>query len=73
MALGWRLGPTLSICDPKCYCLGGVWGHSQQRNILEAEDIDEGLRAAAAVGKRHGLECHGVSIAEAIAKNRRKL
>jgi predicted metalloprotease len=28
-----------------------VWGHStQQRNILEAGDVDEGLKAAAAVG-----------------------
>jgi predicted metalloprotease len=32
-------------------CLAGVWGHStQQRNILEAGDVDEGLKAAAAVG-----------------------
>jgi len=32
-------------------CFAGVWGHStQQRNILEAGDVDEGLKAAAAVG-----------------------
>jgi len=32
-------------------CLAGVWGHStQQRNLLEAGDVDEGLKAAAAVG-----------------------
>jgi uncharacterized protein len=32
-------------------CLAGVWGHStEQRNILEAGDVDEGLHAAAAVG-----------------------
>jgi|SRR5689334_1245038 len=32
-------------------CLAGVWGHStQQRNILEAGDVDEAMRAAAAVG-----------------------
>src|ERR1700720_706444 len=32
-------------------CLAGVWGHStQQRNILEGGDVDEGLKAAAAVG-----------------------
>jgi predicted metalloprotease len=32
-------------------CLAGVWGHStNQRNILEAGDLEEGLRAAAAVG-----------------------
>jgi len=32
-------------------CYAGVWGNStQQRNILEAGDVDEGLGAAAAVG-----------------------
>lgn len=32
-------------------CLAGVWGHStQQRNILEAGDVEEALRAASAVG-----------------------
>lgn len=32
-------------------CLAGVWGHStQQRDILEAGDVDSGLKAAAAVG-----------------------
>ncbi len=32
-------------------CFAGVWGHStQQRNILEEGDVEEGLRAAAAVG-----------------------
>jgi hypothetical protein len=32
-------------------CLAGVWGHSTaQRNILEQGDIEEGLRAAAAIG-----------------------
>lgn len=32
-------------------CLAGVWGHStEQRNILEQGDVDEALRAAAAVG-----------------------
>ncbi|MGH9539326.1 MAG: KPN_02809 family neutral zinc metallopeptidase [Terriglobales bacterium] len=32
-------------------CLAGVWGHStQQRNLLESGDVDEGLKAAAAVG-----------------------
>jgi uncharacterized protein len=32
-------------------CLAGVWGHStQQRNILDPGDVDEGLKAAAAVG-----------------------
>jgi len=32
-------------------CFAGVWGHfAAQRNLLEAGDIEEGLRAAAAVG-----------------------
>jgi predicted metalloprotease len=32
-------------------CLAGVWGHStQQRSLLEQQDIQSGLRAAAAVG-----------------------
>jgi predicted metalloprotease len=32
-------------------CFAGIWGHStQQRNILESGDVEEGLRAAAAVG-----------------------
>jgi predicted metalloprotease len=32
-------------------CFAGIWGHStQQRNILEAGDVEQGLNAAAAVG-----------------------
>jgi predicted metalloprotease len=32
-------------------CFAGVWGHStQQRNLLDPGDVDEGLKAAAAVG-----------------------
>src|SRR5215470_3898664 len=32
-------------------CLAGVWGHStEQRNILEQGDVEEGLRAASAIG-----------------------
>src|SRR5437763_7641251 len=32
-------------------CFAGVWGHStQQRNILESGDVEEGLNAAASVG-----------------------
>ena len=32
-------------------CFAGVWGHdTQQRNILQAGDVEEGLNAAASVG-----------------------
>ena len=32
-------------------CLSGVWGHStKQRNIIDAADVEAGMRAAAAVG-----------------------
>ena len=32
-------------------CLAGVWGYyAARRNILEAGDVEEGLRAAAAIG-----------------------
>jgi uncharacterized protein len=32
-------------------CFAGIWAHStQQRNLLEAGDVEEGLNAAAAVG-----------------------
>jgi predicted metalloprotease len=32
-------------------CYAGVWAHStEQRRLLEAGDVDEGLSAAAAVG-----------------------
>ena len=32
-------------------CLAGVWGHStEQRNILEAGDVDDALNAASAIG-----------------------
>jgi uncharacterized protein len=32
-------------------CYAGVWGHfAQRRNLLDPGDVDEGLRAAAAVG-----------------------
>jgi predicted metalloprotease len=32
-------------------CYAGVWGHfAQRRNLLEAGDLEEGLRAASAVG-----------------------
>jgi predicted metalloprotease len=32
-------------------CYAGVWGHfANRRNLLEAGDLEEGMRAAAAVG-----------------------
>ena len=32
-------------------CLAGVWGnHASKKNLLDADDVDEGLRAAAAIG-----------------------
>jgi len=32
-------------------CLAGVWGnHANKKNLLDADDVDEGLRAAAAIG-----------------------
>jgi len=32
-------------------CLAGVWGHStEQRNIVDQSDVEDGLRAAASVG-----------------------
>ena len=32
-------------------CLAGVWGHAgKERNLLEPGDVEEGLRAAAAIG-----------------------
>jgi hypothetical protein len=35
-------------------CFAGVWAHStEQRNIVHEEDIDAGLKAAAAVGDDH--------------------
>jgi uncharacterized protein len=35
-------------------CLAGVWAHStQQRNIVHEADIEDGLKAAAAVGDDH--------------------
>jgi predicted metalloprotease len=32
-------------------CLAGVWGnHAQKKNLLDPDDVDEGLNAAAAIG-----------------------
>lgn len=45
-------GNKLSVrLELQADCLAGVWAHStNQRNILEEGDIEEGLRAAAAIG-----------------------
>lgn len=47
-----RLEKSLSVrMELQADCFAGVWGHStQQRNLLEANDVQEGLAAAAAVG-----------------------
>ena len=35
-------------------CFAGIWGHStEQRNIVHPEDVDQALKAAAAVGDDH--------------------
>lgn len=35
-------------------CFAGVWGHStNQRNLLEQGDVEEGMKAAAAIGDDH--------------------
>jgi predicted metalloprotease len=44
-------------------CYAGLWGHSaQQRNILEAGDVEEGLGAAAAVGDDRMQEMSGRAV-----------
>jgi predicted metalloprotease len=45
-------GNELSIrLELQADCLAGVWGyHHQQRSLLEAGDIEEGMAAASAVG-----------------------
>jgi predicted metalloprotease len=47
-----QAGNQLSVAlELQADCFAGVWGHStQQRNILDPGDVDEGLKAAAAVG-----------------------
>jgi len=47
-----RMEKALSVrMELQADCFAGVWGHStQQRNLLEADDVQEGLAAAAAVG-----------------------
>ena len=57
-------------------CYAGVWGHStQQRNILEQGDVEEGLNAAAAVGDDRiqaasGAGIHPESFTHGTAKER---
>jgi predicted metalloprotease len=47
-----RLVNELSVrLELQADCLAGVWGHStSRRDILEEGDVEEGLRAAAAIG-----------------------
>jgi len=47
-----RVANELSVrLELQADCFAGVWGHStQQRNILESGDVEEGLKAASAVG-----------------------
>lgn len=47
-----RLANELSVrMELMADCLAGVWGHStNERDLLEPGDVDEGLRAAAAIG-----------------------
>ncbi len=47
-----RLQNQLSVrLELQADCLAGVWGHStEQRNILEPGEAEQGLRAAAAIG-----------------------
>jgi predicted metalloprotease len=47
-----RAANALSVrMELQADCLAGVWGnHAARRDILEAGDVEEGLRAAAAIG-----------------------
>ena len=47
-----RLEKALSVrMELQADCFAGIWGHTtQQRNLLEANDVQEGLAAAASVG-----------------------
>ena len=45
-------------------CYAGIWGHStSQRNILEQGDVEEGLKAAAAIGDDRIARMSGTRIA----------
>ena len=50
-----QLANDLSVrLELQADCYAGVWGNStEQRNILEAGDVESGLQAAAAVGDDH--------------------
>jgi predicted metalloprotease len=51
-SVGTREGNQLSVrLELQADCLAGVWGHhAGRRDLLEPGDVDEGLRAAAAIG-----------------------
>jgi hypothetical protein len=51
-SVGAREGNQLSVhLELQADCLAGVWGHhADRRDLLEPGDVDEGLRAAAAIG-----------------------
>ena len=48
-------GNQLSVAlELQADCYAGVWAHSgEQRNIIHADDVQQGLQAAAAVGDDH--------------------
>jgi len=50
--MGEREANALSVRQElQADCLAGVWGyHAQQKNLLEQGDVEEGLRAAQAIG-----------------------
>jgi uncharacterized protein len=44
-------------------CLAGVWGHStEKRNIVHPDDVDQALKAAAAVGDDHLQKMSGRAV-----------
>jgi len=57
--------PSLSVLlEFQADCFAGVWAHyaDKYRSLLEPGDVDEGLRAAAAIGDDHLLKRAGKRI-----------